>query len=104
MKQGYTENQKLEFVRAYEKSSLTVRDYCKSVQISPSMFYHTKRSMVKKESRTKKIPAAPLFQQIVKPVVGSGISLTLPNGIKIGLDGFSLEDLSRLLVNMGRHA
>ena len=30
--------------------------------------------------------------------------MTLPNGIRIGLDGMSMEDLSSLLVNMGRHA
>jgi hypothetical protein len=34
----------------------------------------------------------------------TGLSMTLPNGIKIGLDGMSMEDLSRLLVNLGRHA
>ena len=33
----------------------------------------------------------------------SGLSMTLPNGIRIGLDGMSMEDLSRLLFNMGRH-
>jgi hypothetical protein len=30
--------------------------------------------------------------------------MTLPNGIRIGLDGMSMEDLSRLLISMGRHA
>jgi hypothetical protein len=37
-------------------------------------------------------------------MMGSGISLTLPNGIKIGLEGMSMEDLSLLLVSMGRYA
>ena len=52
----------------------------------------------------RRIPSSPLFHQIVKPTVGSGISLTLSNGIKIGLEGMSMEDLNRLLVSMGRHA
>jgi hypothetical protein len=47
---------------------------------------------------------APQFRQIIKPAQGWGISMTLPNGIRIGLDGMSMEDLSRLLVNMGQYA
>ena len=46
----------------------------------------------------------PQFRQIIRPTQVSGLSMTLPNGIRIGLDGMSMEDLSRLLVNMGRHA
>jgi hypothetical protein len=44
------------------------------------------------------------FHQIVKPALVSGLTMTLPNGIKIGLDGLSMEDLSRILVNMSRYA
>jgi len=47
---------------------------------------------------------APQFRQIIKPAQDSGLSIHLPNGIRIGLDGMSMEDLSRLLFNMGRHA
>ena len=46
----------------------------------------------------------PQFRQIIRPTQVSGLSMTLPNGIRIGLDGMSMEDLSHLLVNMGRHA
>jgi hypothetical protein len=49
-------------------------------------------------------PIYSYFHQIVKPAQVSGMFITLPNGIKIGLDGLSIEDLSRLLVNMGRYA
>jgi hypothetical protein len=68
------------------------------------LFYQTRKSLIKEESLNKKVSSSPLFHQIVKPTVGSGISLTLPNGIKIGLEGMSMEDLSRLLVSIGRHA
>lgn len=104
MRQVYTESQKRKFVKAYEESSLTIRDYCRSVNISPSLFYQTRKSLIKEESLNKKVSSSPLFHQIVKPTVGSSISLTLSNGIKIGLEGMSMEDLSRLLVSMGRHA
>jgi hypothetical protein len=104
MRQVYTESQKRKFVQAYEESSLTIRDYCRSVKISPSLFYQTRKSLIKEESLNKKVSSSSLFHQIVKPTVGSGISLTLSNGIKIGLEGMSMEDLSRLLVSMGRHA
>ena len=46
----------------------------------------------------------PQFRQMIKPAQVSGLSMTLPNGIRIGLEGMSMEDLSRLLVNRGRHA
>jgi hypothetical protein len=46
----------------------------------------------------------PQFRQIVMPTRVTGFSMTLPNGIRIGLEGMSMEDLSRLLVSMGRHA
>jgi hypothetical protein len=39
---------------------------------------------------------APQFRQIIKPAQVSGLSMTLPNGIRIGLEGMSMEDLSRL--------
>ena len=104
MRQVYTESQKPKFVKAYEESSLTIRDYCRSVNISPSLFYQTRKSLIKEESLNKKVSSSPLFHQIVKPTVGSGISLTLSNGIKIGLEGMSMEDLIRLLFSMGRHA
>jgi hypothetical protein len=103
MRQVYTESQKRKFVQAYEESSLTIWDYCRSVKISLSLFYQTRKSLIKEESLNKKVSSS-LFHQIVKPTVGSGISLTLSNGIKIGLEGMSMEDLSRLLVSMGRHA
>jgi hypothetical protein len=53
---------------------------------------------------SEKVPSTPIFHQIVKPAQVSGLTMTLPNGIKIGLDGLSMEDLSRILVNMGRYA
>jgi hypothetical protein len=68
------------------------------------MFYRSMRSLLKEESLFKKVTFFPLFHQIVKPRGGSGISLTLPNGIMIGLVGMSMEELSLLLVSMGRHA
>ena len=81
MRQVYTESQRRKFVEDYENSSLSVRDYCQSRNISTCLYYHWK-----------------------KPAQVSGLSMTLPNGIRIGLDGMSMEDLSRLLVSMGRHA
>jgi hypothetical protein len=81
MRQVYTESQRRKFVEDYEKSSLSVRDYCQSRNISTCLYYHWKN-----------------------PAQISGLSMTLPNGIRIGLDGMSMEDLSRLLVSMGRHA
>ena len=81
MIQVYTESQRRKFVVDYENSSLSIRDYCQSRNISTCLYYHWK-----------------------KPVQVSGLSMTLPNGIRIGLDGMSMEDLSCLLFNMGRHA
>ena len=81
MRQVYTEKEKRRFIEDYEKSSLSIKDYCQSRNISTCLYYHWK-----------------------KPAQVSGLSMTLPNGIRIGLDGMSMEDLSRLLVNMGRHA
>lgn len=68
------------------------------------MFYHARKSLIKEESLSEKVPSNPIFHQIVKPAKVSDLTMTLPNGIRIGLDGLSMEDLSRLLVNMGRHA
>ena len=81
MRQVYTESQRRKFVEDYEKSSLSIRDYCQSRNISTCLYYHWK-----------------------KPAQVSGLSMILPNGIRIGLEGMSMEDLSRLLVNRGRHA
>ena len=75
------EKEKRRFSEDYEKSSLSIKDYCQSRNISTYLYYHWK-----------------------KPAQVSGLSMTLPNGIRIGLDGMSMEDLSCLLVNMGRHA
>jgi hypothetical protein len=104
MRQVYTQSEKRKFVQAYEESTLTIRDYCRLVNISRSLFYQTRKTLIKEESLNKKVSSSPLFHQIVKPTVGSGISLILSNGIKIGLEVMNMEDLSRLLVSMGRHA
>ena len=69
MRQIYTESQRRKFVADYEKSSLSVKDYCKSRNISTCLYYHWK-----------------------KPAQVSVLSMTLPNGIRIGLDGMSMED------------
>ena len=81
MRQVYTKTQRRKFVEDYENSSLSVRDYCQSRNISTCLYNHWK-----------------------KPAQVSGLSITLPNGIRIGLDGMSMEDLSHLLFSMGRHA
>jgi hypothetical protein len=57
-----------------------------------------------KESLRKKVSFSPLFHQIVKPKVGSGISLALPNGTKIRLEGMSMDNLNRWLLSMGAPA
>ena len=68
------------------------------------LYYHWKRRFKIEDSPVETDSMAPQFRQIVKPAQVSGLSMTLPNGIRIGLDGMSMEDLSCLLVNMGRHA
>ena len=104
MRQVYTESQRRKFVTDYDKSSLSVRDYCQSRNISTCLYYHWKRRFKIEDSPVETDSMAPQFRQIIKPTQGTGLSMTLPNGIRIGLDGMSMEDLSRLLVNMGRHA
>jgi hypothetical protein len=63
MRQVYTENERGRFIEDYEKSSLSIKDYCQSRNISTCFYYHWK-----------------------KPAQVSGLSMTLPNGIRIGLD------------------
>ena len=105
MRQVYTESQRRKFVEDYNKSSLSVRDYCQSRNISTCLYYHWKKRFEQEASSVVEPDALlPQFQQIIKPAQVSSLSLTLPNGIRIGLEGMSIEDLSRLLVSMGRHA
>jgi len=104
MRQVYTENQRRKFVEDYENSSLSVRDYCQSKNISTYLYYHWKMRFEQEVSVVESDALLPQFHQIIKPAQVSGLSMTLPNGIRIELDGRSMEDLSRLLVNMGRHA
>jgi hypothetical protein len=104
MRQVYTESQRRKFVEDYEKSSLSVRDYCQSRNISTCLYYHWKKRFEQEVSVVEPDALLPQFRQIIRPAQVSGLSITLPNGIRIGLDGMSMEDLSRLLVNMGRHA
>jgi hypothetical protein len=104
MRQVYTEKEKRRFIEDYEKSSLSIKDYCQSRNISTYLYYHLKRRFKIEDSPIETDSMAPQFRQIIKPTQVSGLSMTLPNGIRIGLDGMSMEDLSRLLVNMGRHA
>jgi hypothetical protein len=104
MRQVYTESQRRKFVEDYEKSSLSVRDYCQSRNISTYLYYHWKRQFKIEDSSVETDALLPQFRQIIRPAQVSGLSITLPNGIRIGLDGMSMEDLSRLLISMGRHA
>ena len=104
MRQVYTESQRRKFVADYENSSLSIKDYCQSRNISTYLYYHWKRRFKIEDSPVETDSMAPQFRQIIKPNQVSGLSMTLPNGIRIGLDGMSMEDLSSLLVNMGRHA
>jgi hypothetical protein len=68
------------------------------------LYYHWKKRFKIEDSPVEYDSMAPQFQHIIKPAQVSSLSMTLPNGIRIGLDGMSMEDLSRLLVNMDRHA
>jgi hypothetical protein len=104
MRQVYTEKEKRRFIEDQEKSSLSIRDYCKSKNMSTYLYYHWKRRFKIENSPVETDSVSPQFRQIIKPAQVSGLSMTLPNGIRIGLDGMSMEDLSRLLISMGRHA
>jgi hypothetical protein len=104
MRQVYTETEKRRFIEDQEKSSLSIKDYCQSKNISTYLYYHWKRRFKIEDSPSDLASAPPQFRQIIKPAQVSGLSMTLSNGIKIGLDGMSMEDLSRLLISMGRHA
>ena len=104
MRQVYTEKEKRRFIEDYEKSSLSIKDYCQSRNISTCLYYHWKKRFEQEVSIVEPDTLLPQFRQIIKPTQVSGLSMTLPNGIRIGLDGMSMEDLSSLLVNMGRHA
>jgi transposase-like protein len=104
MRQVYTEKEKRRFIEDYEKSSLSIKDYCQSRNISTYLYYLWKRRFKIEDSPVETDSMAPQFRQIIKPTQVSGLSMTLSNGIRIGLDGMSMEALSSLLVNMGRHA
>jgi hypothetical protein len=104
MRQIYTESQRRKFVSDYEKSSLSVKDYCQARNISTCLYYHWKKRLEQEASMVEPDALLPQFRQVVMPTRVTGFSMTLPNGIRIGLEGMSLEDLSRLLVSMGRHA
>jgi hypothetical protein len=104
MRQVYTEKERRRLIEDYEKSSLSIRDYCQSRNISTYLYYHWKRRFKIDDSPVETDFVALQFRQIIKLAQVSGLSITLPNGIKIGLDGMSMEDLSHLLVNMCRHA
>jgi hypothetical protein len=101
----YTQKkEKRRFIEDQEKSSLSVRDYCQSRNISTYLNYHWKRRFKIEDSPVETDAVSPQFRQIIKPAQVSGLSMTLPNWIRIGLDSMSMEDFSRLLVNMGRYA
>jgi hypothetical protein len=104
MRQIYTEKERRRFIEDYEKYSLYSKDYCQSRNISTYLYYHWKRQFKIEDSSVETDSVSPQFRQIIKPAQVSGLTMTLPNGIKIGLDGLSMEDLSRLLVNMDCHA
>lgn len=104
MRQVYTEKDKRRLIEDYEKSTLSIKDYCQSRNISTYLYYHWKRRFKIEDSPVETDFVAPQFRQIIKPAQVSRVSITLPNGIRIGLDGMSMEDLSRLLISMGRHA
>ena len=104
MRQVYTENERRRFIEDYEKSSLSIKDYCQSRNISTYLYYHWKKRFEQETSVVDPDALLTQFRQIIKPTQVSGLSMTLPNGIRIGLDGMSMEDLSRLLVSMGRYA
>ena len=53
------------------------------------------------DSRVDNESVVPQFRQIIKPAQVSGLFMNLPNGIRIGLDSMSMENLSRLLVSIG---
>ena len=93
MRQVYTEKEKRRFIEDYEKSSLSIKDYCQSRNISTYLYnYHWKKRFKIEDSPVETVSMAPQFRQIIKPAQVSGLSMTLPNGISIGLDGMSMED------------
>jgi hypothetical protein len=103
MRQVYTENERRRFIEDYdEKISLSIKDFCQSRNISTYLYYYWKRRFKIEDSPVETDSMAPQFRQIIRPAQVSGLSITLPNGIRIGLEGMSMEDLSRLLV-IGRH-
>ena len=104
MRQVYTEKERRRLIEDYEKFSLSIKDYCQSRNISTYLYYHWKRQFKIEDSSVETDSVSPQFRQIIKPAQVSGLSMTLPNGIRIGLDGMSMEDLSRLLISLGRHA
>ena len=68
MRQVYTESQRRKFVEDYEKSSLSVRDYCQSRNISTYLYYHWKRRFKIEDSPVEIDSIAPQFRQIIKPL------------------------------------
>ena len=96
MRQVYTENERRRLIEDYEKSSLSIRDYCQSRNISTYLYYHWKRRFKIEDSPIVTVLLVPQFRQIIKPAQVSSLSMILPNGIRIGLEGMSMEDLSHL--------
>jgi hypothetical protein len=47
---------------------------------------------------------APQFRQIIKPAQVSGLSITFPNGIRIGLDGMVIVKVCALGNKKMRHS
>jgi hypothetical protein len=97
MRQVYTEKDKRRLIEDYEKSTLSIKDYCQSRNISTYLYYHWKRRFKIVDSPVETDFVAPQFRQIIKPAQVSRVSITLPNGIRIGLDDMSMEDLSHIL-------
>jgi hypothetical protein len=76
---GYTEKERRRLIEDYEKSSLSIRDYCQSRNISTYLYYHWKRRFKIEDLSVETDSVSPQFRQIIKPAQVSGISIILPN-------------------------
>jgi len=99
-----------ERLRRYERSGLTVAEFCDREDVSTASFYQWRRRLAEMVARPRPqqpVPrqrpeAGPSFQQVTLSGVGGVVAIELPNGVRVELPAHHLQLVQAVVADLVR--
>ena len=103
MKKQRTAEEMVGVLLDFDKSGQSVREYCEKAGIAEHLIrYWLKR----REKRSEVLEALPVegFSELKISATGTGFSLVLPRGLRLGIESMPSKELASLLLELDRQS